>query len=262
MAALPIVTSREYKLILNGDRFGNWEKGSQSFIEIVEFLAAQHGGKFIDNGKDDKTKKREVCYLDTPDSALRQQRLIVRIRKENSNKYKLLLKYRDGDRYIAAARPIAVKDSEYKFEEDITPPFVSKYSKSSSIKIDGDLKLENIDELANYFPVLKDLHIPAKSPLVKVGNFTAYETVYEPGHLKFGDNDIEVELSFSFWHLLEDSEEFPLIGEFSFNYRNDDGDFPIEMISGANGLFEALQKQAGWLDFSNSTKTAFAYEGW
>lgn len=262
MTALPLVTSREYKLILNGDRFGNWQKGSQSFLEIIEFLAAQHGGKFIDAGQNGQIKKREVWYLDTPDSALRQQRLIVRIRKENSDKYKLLLKYRDGDRYIAAARPIAAENSGCKFEEDITPPFISKYSKSSSIKIDGDPKLESIDELTDYFPVLKDLHTPPKSPLVKVGNFKAYETVYEPGHLEFADSNIKVELCFSFWHLLENTEEFPLIGEFSFNYRDDAGDFPLTMIIGANGLFEALQKQAGWLDFSNSTKTAFAYEGW
>lgn len=36
--------------------------------------------------------------------------------------------------------------------------------------------------------------------------------------------------------------------------------FSLEVIKGANQFFVALQKQVGWLDFNNTTKTAYAYE--
>jgi hypothetical protein len=68
---------------------------------------------------------------------------------------------------------------------------------------------------------------------------------------------------------LKDSEaEYPLIAEFSFGYIAAAGQaadklesFPRETVEGAGRVFSALQKQAGWLDTTGTTKTAFAIEG-
>jgi len=38
------ITSREYKLILNSDRFQDREKGCQEFWRLVEFLIKGEGG--------------------------------------------------------------------------------------------------------------------------------------------------------------------------------------------------------------------------
>ena len=74
----------------------------------------------------------------------------------------------------------------------------------------------------------------------------------------------------SFWYLLGESEELPLVGEFSFDYdvlKNGKSDrdkleqFPLPVVGGANRLFQALQKQAKWINFQATTKTAYAYNG-
>jgi hypothetical protein len=58
------------------------------------------------------------------------------------------------------------------------------------------------------------------------------------------------------------------VGEFSFDYDvlEDGADedrlelYPRQTVEGANYLFGALQRQAGWADFNTTTKTAFALE--
>jgi hypothetical protein len=38
------VTSREYKLMLNVDRFNDREKASQVFLSLLDFLVSKEGG--------------------------------------------------------------------------------------------------------------------------------------------------------------------------------------------------------------------------
>ena len=69
----------------------------------------------------------------------------------------------------------------------------------------------------------------------------------------------------SFWYLVNDTD-WPLISEFSFDYDADDKDesdleeYSLEVVTGAKGLFTAVQNQTGWLDFTTTTKTGFALE--
>jgi hypothetical protein len=182
--------------------------------------------------------------------------------ENNGQKYKVMLKYRSGDRYLSAIQPIPNSKVKSKFEEDITPPFISKFSKSCSIELLEKPKLKTVADIVELFPKLEELGISQESSVKKVNGFTAYEVVNEAGQIQFGKEEkASVEVCFSFWYLFERAEGFPLIGEFSFNYDADNNEnFPIEVIKGANQFFVALQKQVGWLDFNNTTKTAYAYE--
>lgn len=269
MSQLQLITSREYKLILNGDRFSNRERGCQEFLEIVEFLAKECGGELKIQQKE---KRRRTWYVDTPELALQQKKFVLRVREENGQKYKkVMLKSRSSDRYLSAVQPIHSPQGKPKFEEDITPPFISKFSKSCSIELSEKRKLKTVGDIVELFPglkeelfpELKELDIFLKSPVKKVNGFTAHEVVLEAGQIKFGKEEkASVKVCFSFWYLFERAEGFPLIGEFSFDYNadNNNEDFSIEVIMGANQFFVALQKQVGWLDFNNTTKTAYAYE--
>ena len=74
--------------------------------------------------------------------------------------------------------------------------------------------------------------------------------------------------SVSFWYLTNDKDEWPLVGEFSFDYDAlDDGadgerleTYPRPTVEGATAIFKAMQKQAGWISFDATTKTAFALD--
>jgi hypothetical protein len=52
--------------------------------------------------------------------------------------------------------------------------------------------------------------------------------------------------------------ELPLVAEFSFDH---DLGARESLHQGAQGLFQALQRQTGWVDLAGTTKTAYAYEG-
>lgn len=77
------ITSREYKLMLNADRFKDREEGIEVFLRLIEFLIKKEGGaiKKIQNKKEDE-EIRLTSYLDTPELALRQQGYSLRLRDE------------------------------------------------------------------------------------------------------------------------------------------------------------------------------------
>src|SRR5262245_18686098 len=91
------VTSREYKLMLNTDRFKDRAAGADRFFELIELLITKSGGTITE--KQTKEERRQTSYLDTPQFALRQSGFALRLREEPEG-FQLNLKYRGADRYI------------------------------------------------------------------------------------------------------------------------------------------------------------------
>jgi hypothetical protein len=72
---------------------------------------------------------------------------LLRIRRENDEKYVTDLKCRNPDRYVSASYDFSntTKDNiKIEFEEDIVSPFVSKFSLSASLK---QKKTQNLSPL-------------------------------------------------------------------------------------------------------------------
>jgi uncharacterized protein YjbK len=264
------VTSREYKLMLNMDRFKDREQASQEFLSLLDFLVRKEGGRVVEEQHEEE--RRQTSYLDTPERALHQQGFALRLREEeddNEEGFQINLKYRASDRYISAAQDLSSpQEGKTKFEEDILPPFVSKFSHSTSIETDEDPELGTMEKVMDLFPGLRELDIDENTPVETVNDFKVLEVDRKLCKLKFDDAPI-IKASLSFWYLTEEEDEWPLVGEFSFDYdivdNGADEDelemYPRQVVEGANRLFNALQKQEGWLNFSTTTKTAFAFEG-
>lgn len=256
------VTSREYKLMLNTDRFKDRVKDSETFFSLIDFLIKKGGG---DVSKQDKEERRQTSYLDTPHLALRQNGFSLRLREEEANSFQLNLKCRAADRYVSAAQNVSSPlGGKIKFEEDILPPFASKFSHSNTLDFDVMPKLETIKDVAAMFPVVSGLGIDPNTPVQTANDFRALEIVRKLCKFKFGGPDV-IKSSLSFWYL-PDVEDWPLVGEFAFDYDATDDDpdkleeFPIKVVQGAGAFFRALQNQSGWLDLSGTTKTAFALD--
>ncbi len=263
--------------MLNVDRFQNRAEGATSFWRLIKFLVEEKlDGKIIK--KQDGEDIRQTHYRDTAGLELRRKGFILRVRKEGEDEiqYKTTLKYRAADRYISAVQDVSnpdVKEGGYKFEEDITPVFTSKFSHSSSIISEDMLDLKKIQNVTKLFPGLKRLDIPRKTRMSVVNTFDAYEVRRKIGQFIFDDDNRDenemtvVKACLSFWYLQKNG--FPLVGEFSFDYdltpklKEDDQDklehFQTSVVSGANNLFRTLQKQPGWFDLKGTTKTAYAY---
>lgn len=257
------VTGREFKLMLNGDRFRDRAAGVTAFWKLVSFIAKKQGGA----AGDEKTKedRRVVTYLDTPNGHLRQQGLSLRQRREGETKFNLNLKHRSPDRYLSAARDVKGVDADKnEFEEDVLPPHTSRFSKSSRVKFKADPALKKVGDLVAIFPGVASLKLPADMPVETVNGFEAHEFEREVGKFSFGGPDVEASLSF--WYLLGEEGELPLISEFSFGYPAESTaegaleQFHAATVEGANRFFKALQVHAGWLDFDLTTKTAFVLD--
>ena len=258
------VTSREYKLMLNVDRFADRDRGARQLWAVLQFLVAKAGGAV--SKEQDATDERETLYLDTPSHDLHQRGLSLRMRREGKKKRKVTLKLRAKDRYLAAAFDLRTteSDAEWKFEEDILPPFASMFAHSVSFETKKDVEADTVEELAALFPGLGALGLPPAMPVETVNDFTAQEVARKLGQLRFGD-ETAVKVMASFWYLPTAPGDYPLVGELSFDYDAPAPagaleQFPASVVRGANALFASLQRQSGWLDLTGTTKTAAAYD--
>ena len=279
------ITSREYKLLLNTERFRDRRAGAELFWQLLTFLAATQGNGVISADLDpekDQEKRRTTWYLDTPGYELQRADITLRVREEaDPNKpFKVTLKFRAPDRYTAAGCDLRcteeVKDDDLKFEEDIVPPFVSKFSYSASFKTGKLPQLATMKDAAALFPGLADYDILPATPLVVVNGFRAHEVMHYIGKLRLDKMptaralklpDFVVKAALSHWYLRPDENDYPLVTEFSFSYdanKQGKGDdqlekFPPTVVAGANRLFRDVLNQAGWLAQFGSTKTAYAF---
>ncbi|MFZ0327248.1 MAG: hypothetical protein WAL66_08105 [Nitrososphaeraceae archaeon] len=169
------LTSREFKIMLNTNRFMDRKKGIKEISTIIESLIEKQDGKFNADGEE---KERRTWYLDTNTYELYcNNNFLLRIRKEKiSEEYDVTLKCRHPDRYVSASHDLSssVKGIEIKFEEDIITPFISKFSLSASLKGEQKPHFNTIKDLVSVFPGL-DLRIDADESLSKVNNFEAIE---------------------------------------------------------------------------------------
>jgi hypothetical protein len=296
------VTSREYKLPLNPDRFVDRVGGATRFRDLLQFILEKEFGASCE--PQDEEKRRTTWYLDTPGMDLERNGYILRVRDEQgeSPRFKIMLKYRHGDRYLSARQQIKggdkfdVKKKDKKFEEDIIPPFVSKFSRSVAIRSDKEPAPATLAEAAEYYPILEELakkRVPLQTPILRANNFTAHEVMRYIGRFMLNgavvpplpiaaaddphalgasgsdDRDPTLKACLNFWYLLpENPHDLPLVAEFSFSYDAldpgaDEGpaaveEFAADQVEGAETLYTALQEQAGWLLARSTTKTDFA----
>ena len=262
------VTSREYKLMLNVDRFRDRRQASQEFFGLLDFLVGKEGGSVEEEQNEEES--RRTSYLDTPELALHQQGFALRLREEGdgAEAFQVNLKYRDADRYVSAAQDVSSpRADKTKFEEDILPPFTSRFSHSTSIESGTLPELGSMGKIMDLFPGLRVLDVEGDAAVDTVNDFEALEVVRKLCKLEFGGPPT-IKASLSFWYLPEGEVGWPLVGEFSFDYDVlDDGEngeplesYPSEVATGARGLFKALQSQKGWFDLDGTTKTAFVLE--
>ena len=254
------VTAREYKVMLNAHRFKDREQGAEEFLELITFLITKEGGT-VDSQNEEE--QRQTSYLDTPQFALRQNGFSLRLREE-PDQFQVNLKYRDADRYVSASKDLSSSiKGKIKFEEDILPPFTSKFSHSNSIKSAERPQLGVMKEVTSLFPGLKELDIDENTRVVTANNFKVLEVTRKLCKFQFEETEI-LKASLSFWYLL-DEKHWPLVAEFSFDYEATNFEGKLEtyspaVVKGASRFFRSVLNQAGWLDLTTTTKTAFALE--
>lgn len=256
----PKVVSREYKIMMDHRLFTDRKPAIDSFLNELRLLARQLELKY----DDDKltSLKREVIFLDTSQFSIALNGLILRQRTDMENgQVDYTLKYRSPDRYLAAAAKIQAADSdrcEIKLEEDISAPFRIQFSHSSTVQ--GPKKTPGaIREASAIFPGLARLQrdgetCPGHTRLYPVNAMKMFERVVKGPKLILGETKAEVALIL--WSNGETGR--PMVGEFSFRYRDNSENYAESTVRKAKELFEALQR-LDWFLPEGRTKTQFAY---
>ena len=157
------ITAREYKLMLNVDRFADRAHGSEAFYHLLKFLIEKDGEATIQ--AESEEKRRLTSYWDTSELALRQEGYALRLRQKKKG-FEINLKHRSPDRYLSAARALAnSQNGETKFEEDILPPFVSKFALSTEVDVTDAPDLSTVQKAVALFPGLAALNFGCGRPL-------------------------------------------------------------------------------------------------
>jgi hypothetical protein len=265
-----LVGSREYKVMLLPERFAGTE--SEARAAVAEFWADV--GQVLaeldipTEGSFDEVKAhRRIRFFDTAERSLNGGRYIVRERIDVDNdERQLTLKYRHADRYVCQDRDMDAKpnsdDAETKFEEDVKPPFVSVFSYSTTVRIDGDRRFDRIEDVIDLFPGLDNglRRADEEGGLEVVRDFCARELVLVGAFLLLGKRDIEAECAMVIWHDDDDETTPPVCVEFSFKYGDDDEDYKGTVTRDAHDVLQALHTRLPeWVHPEPKTKTAFVY---
>lgn len=263
------VTSREYKLLLHSEKFGDRNQGADKFSALIQNLAEEMSYPF---GEYTEEMRRITWYIDTENRDLYKNNYVLRIRDESSEKgrYKVMLKFRNPDRYISSSKKnTSPMKFESKFEEDILPPFISMFSNSASIKMEELPELKKVNHAIKLFPVLEELELKSKTPLVITSNFKAFEIARWVGAFDMGKK-LPVKASLNFWYKTKECSKVPLVSEFSFDYdqldeettgENEIESYPLSTVTNAEYFYRRLQTKNNWFMKDNTTtKTIYAYE--
>jgi hypothetical protein len=260
MNDIPIVRSREYKMMLDHRLFADRKQAAARFWAEAAALAGQAEVKCV--GEFDDQKSREIVFLDTPDLTINLNGLLFRQRRDvESDEAEYTLKCRSPDRYLAAGaqvQPAGARKTKVKLEEDIAAPFVVRFSHSGTTKGLG-ARPKNLKQATKLFPTLGRLRRDDNpcSPtlaLQPVNALCAYERVLKGPVFQLHKVDAEVALIL--W--TDGKRGRPLVAEFSFRYESKTEQFSAPTARMAMQLFDRLQR-LDWFSPEGQTKTRYVY---
>lgn len=271
------LTSREYKIILNSNRFPNLflENGitpsdpKYMFAKLIQDNIQYIGGTVV---WENEIFHRETSYLDTNQWDLKSIDHIVRLRFEpDKNIFKLTFKYRSNDIFKSSFVNVSTKykNSEEKFEEDITSN-LNKFSSSCSIELKEKPVIKTLKDIIKFFPgieksVDENLGIPLTTPVNIVNGFVGKEICVHLFTASFSKNENfpVVKFCLSFWN---DKSDIPVASEFSFDFdfpektNNEVREFVRDvLIPNCDKMFKHALNLKDWVNLNATTKTALAY---
>lgn len=259
LLALTPVGSREYKLMLDPALFAGSSPATavSQFWNDLEPLIENNLSRTA-TGTFALTKSRTVRFYDTPlTCVLNNHSYSFRERVENSAR-EVTLKFRSPDRYISQYEDLSgtETDASTKFEEDISAPFASKYSNSTTQGISDTKNLNKMDDPIRLYPGLLSYGFDDTEAIAIVGNLTVEESVYEGTEVDLGNENGA--FSLTLWYK-SGITTVPVIAEISFKHKDAAEDYSQNVVTRSKTLFELMQTMSGWLSPSSLTKTAYVY---
>jgi len=226
------LTSSEYKLLLNPEKFDDYKQGFENYWKIIQEVAEENDVPILVSENPLKASHKHIGFFDTKNLDLRKNGYMIRRKikfKDGVQKpgVEFSLKFRSSDPSIANEADVLIADGYTPKEEHIELESDVVYYSVANGDLDITFSIQNIidldenpaltiGEFAKIYPVLATLGLSLDEELMRVANNEPIEYMVRPGKLDFGDG-LFGRMDMTTW-LVELGGEKMGIPEFSFDH--------------------------------------------
>jgi hypothetical protein len=269
MSKTPLVTHREFKLLLKPEKFQS-RKAVLEFNDLLHRTATKLGVVYEPVEALD-SQLRIVQFYDTQSEELRKHKLIFRIRQIRATgwpdeSWELTFKCRAPDYDKAAAfdtNTSMTKLQKKKFKEELirgehAGTMTSIFSNNVIVEY-PEINLEfPLSRLAEGLPHLKTLGLDMDQKLSIVAGAKVFELQSTLGNLSFG-HGVTAHATLAVWARPVTDSFQPMVAEFGFSTRVDGTEKNDKGQREADEFFKALQVPLHDYLSDGTTKTALIY---
>lgn len=263
-------THREFKLLLKPEHFRS-KKNIYEFQELLKKSAAKFG---VDYEPFDaiESQARQVHFYDTPNNALRSNRVILRLRRDATGGFpdemwEITLKRRSPD-FDEAAKfdpdtSMVGLTKKLKFKEELIRgeelgSMKSIYSHNVCIQFDV-LKFEHpVSELQKVFPGLQKIDLNPEHMVTSVNDANVIEIQANLGNFRFSKS-VVTDCGLAVWVRPATDSFDVLCAEFGFAYHVTGDDKNKKGHAASDQFFKEIQTPLHSMLADGTTKTAKIY---
>ena len=268
------LNSSEYKLLLNNEKFDDYEAGFKNYWSIVKTVANNNNIPVLENENPYELKHKEVSFFDTKNLDLRKSGFLIRQKvgyKDDHKKpgFEFGVKYRGSNPKDALSVDLTLaegytpKYDKIELESDVVYNAISnggrdiKYSVSNSIKLDRAPEM-TLGAFVKIYPALGALDVSPSTSLHLVAGVSADEWMVVPGKLDFGDG-LFGRVDMTIWIVQTENGEVR-IPEFSFDHPFlENREYSKEAMARCTDFIDKLQKfEPNWV-VPGALKAAFLF---
>jgi hypothetical protein len=268
------LNSSEYKLLLNSEKFDDYEAGFKNYWSIVKTVANNNNVPVLENENPYELKHKEVSFFDTKNLDLRNSGFLIRQKvsyKDDHKKpgFEFGVKYRRSNPKDALSVDLTLaegytpKYDKIELESDVVYNAISnggrdiKYSVSNSIKLEKSPEM-TLGAFVKIYPALGAIDVSPSTSLHLVAGVSADEWMVIPGRLDFGDG-LFGRVDMTIWIVQTENGELR-IPEFSFDHPFlEDREYNKEAMMRCTNFIDELQKfQPDWVA-PGALKAAFLF---
>ncbi|MGB6061607.1 MAG: hypothetical protein WBG27_07900 [Candidatus Aquilonibacter sp.] len=265
------ITAREFKLLLKPELFMTKQAVLQ-FNDRLTKLSKDAGVVYEPFDRVD-SEMRQVQFFDTPECVFRDNRVILRLRRDASSgfpdeTYEVTFKRRSPEFDEAADFNINTTMKEItikkKFKEEIirgdTLGTIKSIYSNNLIGYYPVAKFERpLSEIVEIFPGLQTFNLDGTKTVSAVGGARVLEIGARLGIYNFGKNT-SAHADLALWTRPATDKFNVLVAEFGWSYHmQGDGSKQKKAHKAADEFFKELQKPLADYLFDGSTKTALIY---
>ena len=268
------LNSSEYKLLLNSEKFDDYEASFKNYWSIVKTVANNNNVPVLENENPYELKHKEVSFFDTKNLDLRKSGFLIRQKvgyKDDHKKpgFEFGVKYRGSNPKDALSVDLTLaegytpKYDKIELESDVVYNAISnggrdiKYSVSNSIKLDRAPEM-TLGAFVKIYPALGALDVSPSTSLHLVAGVSADEWMVVPGKLDFGDG-LFGRVDMTIWIVQTENGEVR-IPEFSFDHPFlENREYSKEAMARCTDFIDKLQKFEPNLVVPGALKAAFLF---